>query len=98
MPTRPEIHRTASIPSASRHTPEGADYAASFYNSAAWRRCRHMKLRQSPLCERCKSEPAVDVHHIKPLRDNRGLRLTIANLESLCKKCHAIHHKAGGHA
>lgn len=64
-----------------------------FYKSAAWRRCRALKLGQDPLCEHCKAAdritPATQVHHVKERRDRPDLAFTLSNLESLCISCHS---------
>jgi 5-methylcytosine-specific restriction enzyme A len=62
--------------------------AKSFYNSAAWMRCRRAKLSLRPTCERC-GAIAQDVHHIKPLKQcSPSEKIAQANLMSLCDSCH----------
>jgi len=39
--------------------------------------------------------PAIDVHHIRKIADRPDLRLTLANLMSLCKRHHAIRTQRG---
>jgi len=64
-----------------------------FYNRAAWRKCRALKLRRNPLCERCESEgrtrEASQVHHKTDLADAPELAYVLTNLESLCQECHS---------
>lgn len=64
-----------------------------FYCTAAWRRCRALKLKFSPLCERCRRDgeavKAEHVHHIIDLADAWHLRLVMSNLEALCHSCHS---------
>ena len=52
-----------------------------------WQKVRKMKLRRSPMCEDCKTEPATEVHHIIAKRD--GGRDGFDNLQALCKPCHS---------
>ncbi len=63
-----------------------------FYDLAAWRKLRKLKLSMSPLCEQCKREgrtrPAKDVDHIIPISKG-GEPLAIENLQSLCVPCHS---------
>lgn len=81
------------------------EYAAKFYKSAAWKRCREGYLKKvGGLCERCLADgiitPAVVVHHrryISPenITDPR-ITLDWKNLEALCWSCHEQEHKGGG--
>jgi 5-methylcytosine-specific restriction enzyme A len=65
-----------------------------FYASAAWRKLRAAKLRDSPLCEcdDCKSSGAVTaadtVDHIKPRREFPELEYETTNLRAMS----AAHH------
>lgn len=77
------------------------EYAQTFYNSKAWRKCRAGYLSSvNGLCERCRSNgmivPADIVHHkiyIDPDRINDPtITLCWDNLEALCKKCHNEEH------
>lgn len=66
-------------------------YARAFYNSARWLRARGIKLRETPVCERCQKVFANTVHHIKPLRDcSPAERIDQKNLFSACGPCHSI--------
>lgn len=69
--------------------------AQQFYQSRPWRELRAIKLRQDPLCEKCKAEgrltPAKHVHHRKERRTHPELELDLANTESLCIPCHNSH-------
>jgi 5-methylcytosine-specific restriction endonuclease McrA len=64
-----------------------------WYNRAAWKRLRAVKLRSHPLCARCLERglttPAEHVHHVEDLADAPGLAFEAANLESLCPPCHS---------
>ena len=56
-----------------------------------WKRLRDAKLRRKPICEpqyKCEGDPAVEVDHIKTIADHPELRLTTANLQSICRVCH----------
>lgn len=76
-------------------------FAASFYRSAAWQKCRAAYIQSvGGLCERCLARgqyrAGVIVHHkqyITPetIQDERVL-LNQANLELLCRVCHADEH------
>lgn len=59
--------------------------------TATWHTVRDMKLRQTPLCERCAPRivAAVLVHHKD--RDPRNNRAE--NLEALCRACHEAEHR-----
>lgn len=73
-----------------------------FYNSTAWKRKRSwIMMRDGYLCQRCRAEgrtrPAEVVHHIRDAEHWPLLRLTDANLVSLCTTCHErIHGRAAG--
>jgi len=58
-----------------------------------WRKLRKMKLSRNPLCEECRRhgvrEPAMQVHHIKPIVLRPELAFEIDNLAALCTTCHA---------
>jgi len=62
------------------------------YDYAWQHHIRPRKLRQDPLCERCKAQGravrADLVHH----RDRDSSNNAESNLESLCNKCHAREH------
>ena len=63
-----------------------------FYNSKAWRSLRNYKIQLNPLCEICETkgltEPGKEIDHIQAIRDN-GAMLSLSNLQTLCKSCHA---------
>ena len=64
-----------------------------FYASKAWRRARGAQLNRQPLCAQCEREGrvtvATEVHHVLKRTDYAALSYDLANLESLCKQCHA---------
>ena len=73
-----------------------------FYTTTAWRKCRAAVLKEhSGLCQLCLSkgliEPAVHVHHIKPLTpdnlDDPRIALDRSNLMALCEACHSEQHR-----
>ncbi len=57
-----------------------------------WQKVRKHKLVRDPLCEECRRRgvitPAEEVHHVIPIREREDLRLSLGNLESLCRRCH----------
>lgn len=59
-----------------------------------WYRLRAIILAEQPLCVRClregKHTPAVDVHHIVPVRQDPALRLEPDNLMPVCRACHSV--------
>jgi 5-methylcytosine-specific restriction endonuclease McrA len=73
-----------------------------FYTTTAWRKCRAAVLKEhSGLCQLCLAkgliEPAVHVHHIKPLTpdnlDDPRIALDRSNLMALCEACHSEQHR-----
>ena len=73
------------------------DYAESFYNSKAWRRCRaayiaRRLLIDGGLCEECHERVGYIVHHRKQLTPENitdpAVTLEDDNLEYVCKDCH----------
>lgn len=76
------------------------NFASKFYKGKAWKK-RSRDYRQThPLCERCLKKglyvPAECVHHkIHITEENQydqQILLGEANLESLCRQCHAEEH------
>jgi 5-methylcytosine-specific restriction protein A len=57
-----------------------------------WRKLRALKARIDPLCEVCLKRgvtvPLDVVHHVRPIDTHPELRLSLDNLESLCKAHH----------
>ena len=79
------------------------DWAESFYNSTAWKKCRSSYLEHvGGLCEECLMlglyTPAELVHHITPLTpaniNDPAVSLNYANLRAVCRECHAKAHGA----
>ena len=78
------------------------EYAERFYNSKAWKECRKAyRKKVGGLCERCLAEGRISagviVHHkiyVTPENINRpDIILNPANLELLCRDCHAREHE-----
>lgn len=78
------------------------DFAKEFYNSPAWKACRVAYRKQvGGLCERCYARgiytAGVIVHHkihLTPETIQRPeIALDFANLELLCRDCHAQEHE-----
>lgn len=74
------------------------EYAKSFYNSPAWRKCRLGYMQSKNFrCERCGS-PAHIVHHKQHITPNNihdtSITLSWSNLEALCQDCHNREHNA----
>ena len=74
----------------------------AFYTTRAWRKARESYLSSvGRLCEICLSkgliEPAVHVHHKKPITtenlDDPRITLDHSNLMALCKECHQALHR-----
>ncbi|WP_349773490.1 HNH endonuclease [Alkalihalophilus marmarensis] len=72
----------------------------AFYKSKEWKQVRDLAYeRDNGLCQRCLKrgvlKPANVVHHLVEVKEDRNLRLSIDNLESLCHGCHNREHKRG---
>lgn len=77
------------------------EYAERFYKSKAWQACRLSYVKAvGGLCEECLKQgrynPGVIVHHkvhITPENINSPeVTMNFANLELLCRDCHAARH------
>ena len=73
------------------------EFAAAFYNSSAWRKCRkaYISARESidgGMCEYCKEEPGYIVDHIEELTpwniSDPSIALNFDNFQYLCLACH----------
>lgn len=81
-----------------------SDLYTKLINSRRWRELRARKLEANPLCERHLKEGKVVaasvVHHIVEVESGHSeqecmaLAYSWANLQSLCRECHAEIHKA----
>jgi 5-methylcytosine-specific restriction protein A len=58
------------------------------YGTAQWRKLRLIHIRQQPLCVECNA-PGQVVDHITPIRMG-GEPFDMANLQTMCHKCHNI--------
>lgn len=68
-----------------------------FYHSKEWQAVRqHVLDRDGYICQVCKRggriTPATTVHHIKPVRVDSKMALSLENLETICKACHNAEH------
>jgi len=73
------------------------DYAKTFYNTAAWAKCRRAYILSrmmvdGGLCEECYTAQGYIVHH-KIFLDQNNIKnteisLNFDNLEYVCKQCH----------
>jgi 5-methylcytosine-specific restriction protein A len=65
----------------------------SFYSCSAWIKLRNYKRLLNPICESCEKLgliiPFNTIDHIIPITEG-GAALDLANLQTLCKQCHAI--------
>ena len=73
------------------------EFAKSFYDSAAWKKCRAAYIAEriiidGGLCEKCHLQPGFIVHHKIMLTpdniNNPDITLNHANLAYECKECH----------
>lgn len=74
------------------------EYAKRFYKSELWKSTRDYILKRDRyLCQRCKEQPATEVHHKVRLSPENINDPTISvnpeNLVSLCGDCHKREHK-----
>lgn len=79
------------------------DFAKAFYGSEAWKDCREAyKHSVGYLCENCKRKGILKagdiVHHRIHLTpenvNNPDIALSFANLELVCRECHADLHRS----
>ncbi len=61
-----------------------------FYNSTAWKRIRDVaKRRDGYRCTVCgRTGVRLDVDHIEPWTRRPDLALDLANLATICRRCH----------
>ena len=53
---------------------------------AVWQRIRLVVLERDPWCCHCRTQPSVDVDHVKPKA--AGGTDELENLQGICKACH----------
>lgn len=75
------------------------EYAKSFYNSSAWKKCRNGFMKsKNYICERC-GGTAYIVHHKKHITpsniNDMNITLNWDNLQALCLDCHNVVHGNG---
>ena len=79
------------------------EFAEGFYKSKTWQRCRASYIKSvGGLCERCYAAGIIrhgdTVHHKVHLTaeniNDPAVTLNYANLELLCRDCHAEVHKS----
>ena len=77
------------------------EWAVSFYKSQAWKKCRAAYAKKANhLCENCLQygiyRPGDIVHHVIALTPENieipEISLSFANLQLLCRDCHAEIH------
>lgn len=65
----------------------------SFYDTAAWKKLRRLRLVNEPLCRihaaQGRAVPAKHVDHIVPINKG-GEALDYDNTQSLCLECHTL--------
>ena len=59
------------------------------YNSKEWKTLRDRKLRENPICQKCGTFKATEVHHLIPHRGDLNLFYNYDNLVALCHDCHS---------
>lgn len=78
------------------------EFSKGFYHSPEWKKAQRLYIKQAGgLCERCLARgiitPGVIVHHKTPLTPENimdpSVTLNPANLQLLCRDCHAAMHK-----
>lgn len=66
---------------------------------ADWRRFREWFLAKYPLCADCREHGrttlAVEVHHLRKIKDAPHLRLVEDACLPLCKRCHSLRTRRG---
>ena len=77
------------FPLAANPNPAGRVEWRRFYQSAAWRKLRCMKIAANPISECGCGSPTQDVHHRIDVRDRPDLALAWDNLVSMAKSCHS---------
>ena len=82
MPTGPRTHRqtiNANQPKRTRSRP-----TVRPYNRRSWRKLSRMVRGANPICQRCGTEFATEVHHINGDNTDND----VENLEAICQRCH----------
>lgn len=64
-------------------------YGTSIYRTQRWKAVRlQAKRRDDWRCIQCGSRVGLEVDHIRPLRDYPAGAYELANLQTLCGRCH----------
>jgi 5-methylcytosine-specific restriction endonuclease McrA len=67
-----------------------ASHSRKVIRSKRWHAIRIQALRRDGWkCVQCKATGRLEVDHIKPVRDEPDLAFDLANLQSLCVRCHS---------
>ena len=81
------------VPMPRRRTREQRQ-AWSIYGTAKWKKVRALALeRDGYRCQRCAEQHDLVVHHDLE-RDSGHDPFDLDNLETLCRRCHGLEHKA----
>lgn len=64
-------------------------FGTAIYRTPQWKSVRYLaKRRDGWKCVQCSAKGRLEVDHITPIRDG-GAPYDLANLQSLCPKCHS---------
>jgi len=67
-----------------------ANHSRKVVKTKRWKRLRVEALRRDGwACVRCGHRAGLEVDHVQPVRDAPGRAYELANLQTLCKPCHA---------
>jgi 5-methylcytosine-specific restriction protein A len=81
-----------TITSSRKHEPQRPDWHLT---SGKWRIMRNRFLMAHPACAKC-GLAGEEVHHVVPRKVAPERLYDWSNLQTLCKACHAEHHRADG--
>ena len=92
MPRKMSSHKPNQFQSADSRQANQSRHARGY--DSVWTRYAKLYLKQNPLCRMCEQASRTTlaslVDHIIPLRLRPDLRLDPANLQPLCRSCHAV--------
>lgn len=90
MPSKPKSFNTKHKATEQKRVDTRATSASRGYDSA-WQKLRGLYIAAHPLCEWPGCNAGADVvDHVQPISTRPDLRLTISNLQSLCRTHHAV--------
>ena len=69
----------------------------NYKNRKKWLEFKSKLLYKKKVCEVCKSDTSLQVHHILPRFSHPELAMDYENLMVLCKSCHKEIHKENKH-